>query len=85
MAVCMGLLVMQLLEKLYMAGIVVLAKLFNWETEKFYKHEPLVQDEEMGNLDFPVVLVQIPMYNEREARSSYFLLSIIRYSLSVLT
>lgn len=34
--------------------------------EKIYKWVPLSQDAELGSLTYPMVLVQIPMFNERE-------------------
>lgn len=64
--VSMAMLVMQMFEKLFMVGIAIYVKVFNRKPEKVYKWEPLVHDEESGDAAFPVVLVQIPMYNEKE-------------------
>ncbi|CAA6665201.1 unnamed protein product [Spirodela intermedia] len=64
--VSMAMLVMQMFEKLFMTGIALYVKVFNRKPGKVYKWEPLVQDEESSDAVFPVVLVQIPMYNEKE-------------------
>ncbi|GFP98036.1 glucomannan 4-beta-mannosyltransferase 2, partial [Phtheirospermum japonicum] len=46
--------------------VIILVKLF-WESPKSgYKWEPMIDDLEMGNDAFPMVLVQIPMFNEKE-------------------
>ncbi|CAA3007930.1 glucomannan 4-beta-mannosyltransferase 9-like [Olea europaea subsp. europaea] len=48
-------------------GIVTLSvKLLRQKPEKWYKWEPIKDDLEEGNLAYPVVLVQIPMCNEKE-------------------
>ena len=48
-------------------GIVIgLVKLFKRKPEKRYKWEPMEDDLELGNSVYPMVLVQIPMYNEKE-------------------
>ncbi|CAJ1976660.1 unnamed protein product [Sphenostylis stenocarpa] len=40
--------------------------LFRYKPDKKYKWEPLRDDLEIGNSAYPMVLVQIPMYNEKE-------------------
>ncbi|KAJ6765765.1 hypothetical protein OIU79_021863 [Salix purpurea] len=57
---------MLLTERVYMGIVIVLVKLFWKKPEKRYKWEAMQDDIESGNLNFPVVLVQIPMFNERE-------------------
>ncbi|KAG1342518.1 Glucomannan 4-beta-mannosyltransferase 9 [Cocos nucifera] len=58
--------VMVLAEKLSMALISLYAKLFRRRPERIYKCDPIAEDEELGTLAYPMVLVQIPMYNEKE-------------------
>lgn len=49
-----------------MGIVIVLVKLFGRKPEKRYKWEPMKDDVELGNSGYPMVLVQIPMYNEKE-------------------
>ncbi|KAJ6801753.1 putative mannan synthase 11 [Iris pallida] len=64
---CLAMSVMLVLEKLTM-GAVSLAKVFRWRPKRRYKWEPMGEeaDEEVGRLLFPMVIVQVPMYNERQ-------------------
>ncbi|XP_059665989.1 glucomannan 4-beta-mannosyltransferase 9-like [Cornus florida] len=64
--VCLGMSVMLFLERVYMGIVIVLLKLFRKKPEKSYKWESMKEDVELGNSVYPMVLVQIPMYNERE-------------------
>ncbi|CAI9097833.1 OLC1v1034343C3 [Oldenlandia corymbosa var. corymbosa] len=64
--VCLAMSAMLFVERVYMAIVIVLVKLFGKKPEKRYKWEPLKDDVELGNSAYPMVLVQIPMYNERE-------------------
>ncbi|PNT41973.2 hypothetical protein POPTR_004G189000v4 [Populus trichocarpa] len=57
---------MLLMERVYMGIVIILVKLFWKKPEKRYKWEPMQDDIESGNLNFPVILVQIPMFNEKE-------------------
>lgn len=57
---------MLFMERVYMGFVIILVKLFWKKPEQRYKYEPLQDDEELGGENFPVVLVQIPMFNERE-------------------
>jgi beta-mannan synthase len=57
---------MLFMERVYMGIVIVLIKLFWKKPEQRYHYEPLQYDEELGGSNFPVVLVQIPMFNERE-------------------
>ncbi|KAL0309592.1 UNVERIFIED_CONTAM: Glucomannan 4-beta-mannosyltransferase 9 [Sesamum radiatum] len=57
---------MLFVERVYMAVVITLVKLFGRKPDKRYKWEPLKDDLELGNSAYPTVLVQIPMYNEKE-------------------
>lgn len=63
---CLVMSLMLFIERLYMGVVIIIAKLFWKKPEKRYKFETIQEDLEMGSSNFPVVLVQIPMYNERE-------------------
>ncbi|WOK97588.1 putative mannan synthase 11 [Canna indica] len=64
---CLVMSVMLVVEKLSMALVALYVKVFRRTPEKIHKWEPLTsQDVEAGSAAFPVVLVQIPMFNERE-------------------
>ncbi|XP_050237125.1 glucomannan 4-beta-mannosyltransferase 2 [Mercurialis annua] len=64
--ICLAMSLMLLMERLYMGIVIVLVKLFWKKPEKRYNWEPMKDDLESGNSEFPFVLVQIPMFNERE-------------------
>ncbi|CAK8571410.1 unnamed protein product [Lathyrus sativus] len=63
---CLGMSIMMLFDKVYMGVSICLVKLFGRKPEKRYKWECFVDDVELGNSNYPMVLVQIPMYNEGE-------------------
>ncbi|KAJ7970532.1 glucomannan 4-beta-mannosyltransferase 9-like [Quillaja saponaria] len=63
---CLTLSTMLFVERVYMGIVIVFVKLFGLKPEKRYKMETLKDDVEAGNLAYPMVLVQIPMYNEKE-------------------
>ncbi|GLT61248.1 hypothetical protein SLA2020_339700 [Shorea laevis] len=63
---CLIMSLMLFIERVYMGIVIILVKLFWKKPEKRYKFEPLQEDIEMGSSNFPVVLIQIPMFNERE-------------------
>ncbi|CAN1357117.1 Glucomannan 4-beta-mannosyltransferase 9 [Linum perenne] len=65
-AVCLIMSVMLFVERVYMGVVIILIKLFGRRPEKRFKWEPMKDDVELGNGVYPMVLVQIPMYNERE-------------------
>ena len=69
--VCLAMSLMLLMERLYMGIVIVLVKLFWKKPEKRYKYEQIQDDVEFGTSNFPVVLIQIPMFNEREVNSKY--------------
>ncbi|CAA2983757.1 glucomannan 4-beta-mannosyltransferase 9 isoform X2 [Olea europaea var. sylvestris] len=63
---CLIMSVMLFIERVYMAIVITIVKIFGRKPEKRYKREPLRDDLELGNSAYPMVLVQIPMYNEKE-------------------
>ncbi|XP_072980281.1 probable glucomannan 4-beta-mannosyltransferase 11 [Typha angustifolia] len=54
------------IEKLFVGMVALVVKIFSLKPEKRYKWEPIKLDVEMGSSTHPMVLVQIPMYNEKE-------------------
>ncbi|KAI4382283.1 hypothetical protein MLD38_008264 [Melastoma candidum] len=64
--VCLAMALMLFCERVYMGIVIILVKLFWKKPDKRYNWEPLEEDLEGGSSNFPVVLVQIPMYNEKE-------------------
>uniref|UniRef100_A0A803N723 glucomannan 4-beta-mannosyltransferase n=1 Tax=Chenopodium quinoa TaxID=63459 RepID=A0A803N723_CHEQI len=64
--VCLGMSLMLFVERVYMGFVIALIKIFGRKPEKRYNWEPLKDDLELGNSNYPMVLVQIPMYNEKE-------------------
>ncbi|XP_062167986.1 glucomannan 4-beta-mannosyltransferase 9 [Alnus glutinosa] len=63
---CLIMSLMLFIERVYMGIVIVLVKLFGRKPQKRYNWEPMKEDVELGNSAYPMVLVQIPMYNERE-------------------
>ncbi|KAL6574937.1 Glucomannan 4-beta-mannosyltransferase 9 [Orobanche minor] len=63
---CLAMSAMLFVERVYMAVVISLLKVFGKKSNKRYKWEPLKDDLELGNSVYPMVLVQIPMYNEKE-------------------
>ena len=78
--ICLLMSVMLLCERVYMGIVIVLVKLFWKKPDKRYKFEPIQDDEELGSSNFPVVLVQIPMFNEREVAFFFTLCSLLCFS-----
>ncbi|XP_047963195.1 glucomannan 4-beta-mannosyltransferase 9-like isoform X2 [Salvia hispanica] len=64
--VCLSMSVMLFIERLYMGVVITYVKIFGRKPDKRYKWEALKDDLEHGNSAYPVVLIQIPMFNERE-------------------
>ncbi|WCJ19187.1 cellulose synthase like [Euphorbia peplus] len=64
--VCLGMSIMLFVEKLYMGIVISFVKLFGRKASKSYKLGDIKDDVELGNSSYPMVLVQIPMYNEKE-------------------
>lgn len=67
-AICLVISLLVFVESVYMNIVVIYVKLFKRKPEKIYKWEAMQEDMELGDQNFPLVLVQIPMYNEREVR-----------------
>ncbi|KAL3685302.1 hypothetical protein R1sor_003324 [Riccia sorocarpa] len=63
---CLVMVLMLFLERIYMCVVLVYSKLFRRSPQRMYKFEPMRDDVELGNSHYPMVLVQVPMYNERE-------------------
>ncbi|KAI8563511.1 hypothetical protein RHMOL_Rhmol03G0116300 [Rhododendron molle] len=63
---CLAMSVMLFLERVYMGIVIVGIKLLKRKGVKKYKWEPMKEDLELGNGAYPMVLVQIPMFNEKE-------------------
>ncbi|KAL1361460.1 hypothetical protein HN51_009833 [Arachis hypogaea] len=64
--ICLAMSLMLFMERLYMGIVIILVKLFWKKPEQRYKYEPIQDDLELGSSNFPVVLIQIPMFNEKE-------------------
>ncbi|XP_019199045.1 PREDICTED: glucomannan 4-beta-mannosyltransferase 2-like [Ipomoea nil] len=64
--VCLAMSLMLFVERLYMGIVIILVKIFCGKPEKRYKWEPMREDYEIGTSVFPSVLIQIPMFNEKE-------------------
>ncbi|KAL4337816.1 hypothetical protein AHAS_Ahas12G0148000 [Arachis hypogaea] len=54
------------LERPYVGIIIILVKLFWKKPKQRYKYESIQDDLELGSSNFPVVFIQIPMFNEKE-------------------
>lgn len=63
---CLIMSIMVFVEKVTMGAVSLYAKIFRRRPERIYKCDPIAGDEETGNLEYPMVLVQVPMYNEKE-------------------
>ncbi|CAD5177573.1 unnamed protein product [Musa acuminata subsp. malaccensis] len=63
---CLAMSVMLFVEKVYMATVILAVKLLRRRPETRYKWEPMEDDMERGSAAYPMVLVQIPMFNEKE-------------------
>ncbi|XP_071734633.1 glucomannan 4-beta-mannosyltransferase 9-like [Rutidosis leptorrhynchoides] len=63
---CLIMSVMLFVERVYMGSVIAVMKLMRYTLEKRYKWEEIKEDLELGNLAYPMVLIQIPMYNEKE-------------------
>nr|GMD50645.1 glucomannan 4-beta-mannosyltransferase 9-like [Ipomoea batatas] len=64
---CLAMVIMTLVEKVYFAVVVACLKLFRRKPEKQYKWEDMKKDDlEIGDSVYPMVLVQLPMCNEKK-------------------
>lgn len=66
--ICLAMSLMLFMERLYMGIVIILVKLFWKKPQQRYNYKPLQDDVELGSSNFPLVLVQIPMFNEREVK-----------------
>ena len=64
--ICLGMSLMLFIERVYMGIVITFVKLFGKKPEKRYKWEAIKEDLELGTSVYPMVLIQIPMYNEKE-------------------
>ncbi|KAK4396771.1 Glucomannan 4-beta-mannosyltransferase 2 [Sesamum angolense] len=64
--VCLLMSTMLLIEWLYIGGVVLYVKMFGRKPERKYKWEAVEDGSETGSAAFPMVLVQIPLFNEKE-------------------
>ncbi|EEE67643.1 hypothetical protein OsJ_25231 [Oryza sativa Japonica Group] len=65
--VCMVMSVMLVVEATFNSAVSLGVKAIGWRPEWRFKWEPLAgADEEKGRGEYPMVMVQIPMYNELE-------------------
>ncbi|KAL0390615.1 UNVERIFIED_CONTAM: Glucomannan 4-beta-mannosyltransferase 2 [Sesamum calycinum] len=64
--VCLVMSTMLLIEWLYIGGVVLYVKMFGRKPERRYKWEAVEDGSETGSAAFPMVLVQIPLFNEKE-------------------
>jgi beta-mannan synthase len=69
-ALCLAMLVLLFAEKVYLSVVILVVRLLGRRPERRYRWEPMRDDdddlESGGGAAYPMVLVQIPMYNERE-------------------
>ena len=73
--ICAVMSLMMFIERVYMTVVVLLVKFMGKKKYTQYKLEALKEDLEQ-NRSYPMVLVQIPMYNEKEVHM--FLVHITR-------
>lgn len=67
--VCLVMVAMMFMERVYMCVVLFYVKMFRRSPNKTYKFIPMRDDVELGSSHYPMVLVQVPMYNEREVCS----------------
>lgn len=65
---CLVMSVMLFLERVYMGIVIAVMRVSGHKPEKRYSWEAIGDDVESGSSAYPMVLVQIPMYNEKEVR-----------------
>jgi beta-mannan synthase len=61
--------VLLLIDIAAMGAISLAVKFLGHRPERRYKWEPINGDLEQGSSAYPMVLVQIPMYNEKEVKT----------------
>lgn len=57
---------MLFIERLYMGIIILFVKLLGKTPQKRFRWLPMQDDVELGSSTYPMVLIQIPMFNEKE-------------------
>lgn len=67
--VCLAMSVMLFVERVYMGIVKLFIQVLRRTPKKKFKWEAMKEDLELGSLAYPMVLVQIPMYNEKEVVS----------------
>ena len=67
---CLAMSLMLFFERLYMGVVILFLKLFATNPHNTYKWEPIRDDLELAHFVYPMVLVQIPMYNESEVNTN---------------
>lgn len=74
LCICLAASFLLFVEWVHIMFLAALAKLFRKKPKERYKWEPMKDDdlENCSNVGFPIVLVQIPIYNETEVRSVLF-------------
>lgn len=65
--ICIGMSIMLFLERVYMAIVIVCVKCLGKKRYTKYQLEAIKEDLEK-NKNYPKVLVQIPMFNEKEVK-----------------
>ncbi|KAI4349029.1 hypothetical protein L6164_009683 [Bauhinia variegata] len=63
---CLMMSCMLFVERLYMGIVITWVKLFGRKPETRFKWEAMKDDTELGSSLYPTVLIQIPMFNEKE-------------------
>jgi hypothetical protein len=76
---CMVMSVIVLVEKTFLGLVSGYVKLFRRKPGRIYKCDPIGEDEELGSVAHPMVLVQIPMYNEKEVNGNYIIYFILLF------
>lgn len=65
--ICLVMSLLLFIERLYMSVVVVFVKLLRRTPQKVHKYKAIEDDDlELANTNYPMVLIQIPMYNEKE-------------------
>lgn len=66
-ALCLAMSAMLFAEKVYMAVVVAASRLLGRRPERRYRWQPIRDGDDLeAAAAYPMVLVQIPMFNERE-------------------
>lgn len=71
--ICLIMSLMLFAERVYMGIVILFVKLLRRKPEKRYKWERIDGDLELGRSAYPMILVQIPMFNEKEVRNFLYI------------